>query len=206
MSLRLCVSDSSECRSGVIDANRSATISACAGPAGTIGPSIAFPTRRSFYDADQLDARVGAAKRTMELAWQLMCRVDLPDARGPKVRQSPMCSDQKESYAHRHPVSAVRRHGRLPIMWRFWDDPGCGSPRRPCKFTADFPSVPCMQRTKEMSSLSSAGKVIGRNRTIILQRFYGQPIVICAPRCGADGCWVFAPRKRRLIGQHRPGR
>jgi pimeloyl-ACP methyl ester carboxylesterase len=25
-----------------------------------------------------------------------------------------MCSDQKESYAHRHPVSAVRRHGRLP--------------------------------------------------------------------------------------------
>ena len=33
--------------------------------------SLAFPTRRSFYDEDQLDARVTAAKRTMELAWQL---------------------------------------------------------------------------------------------------------------------------------------
>ena len=37
--------------------------------------SLAFPTRRSFYDDDQLDARVAAAKRTMELAWQLRARV-----------------------------------------------------------------------------------------------------------------------------------
>ncbi len=37
--------------------------------------SIAFPTRRSFYDVDQLDARVGAAKQTMELAWQLQARI-----------------------------------------------------------------------------------------------------------------------------------
>jgi sugar phosphate isomerase/epimerase len=37
--------------------------------------SLAFPTRRSFYDDDQLDARVGAAKRAMELAWQLRARV-----------------------------------------------------------------------------------------------------------------------------------
>ncbi len=37
--------------------------------------SLAFPTRRSFYDEEQLDARVGAAKRAMELAWQLRARV-----------------------------------------------------------------------------------------------------------------------------------
>lgn len=37
--------------------------------------SLAFPTRRSFYDEEQLDARVSAAKRAMELAWQLRARV-----------------------------------------------------------------------------------------------------------------------------------
>jgi sugar phosphate isomerase/epimerase len=37
--------------------------------------SLAFPTRRSFYDEDQLDARVGAAKRTLDLAWQLKAQV-----------------------------------------------------------------------------------------------------------------------------------
>src|SRR5262249_32824148 len=31
--------------------------------------SLAFPTRRSFYDEEQLDARVAAAKQVMELAW-----------------------------------------------------------------------------------------------------------------------------------------
>jgi len=37
--------------------------------------SLSFPTRRSFYDEEQLDARVAAAKRTLELAWQLRTRV-----------------------------------------------------------------------------------------------------------------------------------
>src|SRR5579872_1333922 len=33
--------------------------------------SLVFPTRRSFFDEDQLDARVAAAKRAMEQARQL---------------------------------------------------------------------------------------------------------------------------------------
>jgi sugar phosphate isomerase/epimerase len=37
--------------------------------------SLAFPTRRSFYDEEELDARVAMAKRIMDLAWQLKCRV-----------------------------------------------------------------------------------------------------------------------------------
>lgn len=37
--------------------------------------SLAFPTRRSFYDEEELDARVAMAKRIMEMAWQLKCRV-----------------------------------------------------------------------------------------------------------------------------------
>jgi sugar phosphate isomerase/epimerase len=37
--------------------------------------SLAFHTRRSFYDEEQLDARVAAAKRTLELAWQLRARI-----------------------------------------------------------------------------------------------------------------------------------
>jgi sugar phosphate isomerase/epimerase len=37
--------------------------------------SLAFPTRRSFYDEEQLDARVSAVKQTMEHAWQLQARV-----------------------------------------------------------------------------------------------------------------------------------
>lgn len=37
--------------------------------------SLAFPTRRSFYDQEQLDARVDALKRVMEHAWQLRSHV-----------------------------------------------------------------------------------------------------------------------------------
>jgi sugar phosphate isomerase/epimerase len=37
--------------------------------------SLAFPTRRSFYDGEQLDARVSAIKQTMQHAWQLQARV-----------------------------------------------------------------------------------------------------------------------------------
>jgi sugar phosphate isomerase/epimerase len=45
--------------------------------------ALAFPTRRSFYDEEQLDARVAAAKQTMELAWQL--RAGIVTARVGKV-------------------------------------------------------------------------------------------------------------------------
>jgi len=37
--------------------------------------SLALPTRRSFYDEDQLDARVAALKRALDHAWQLQARV-----------------------------------------------------------------------------------------------------------------------------------
>jgi sugar phosphate isomerase/epimerase len=37
--------------------------------------SLAFPTRRSFYDEEQLDARVSAVKRALDHAWQLRARV-----------------------------------------------------------------------------------------------------------------------------------
>ena len=37
--------------------------------------SLTFPTRRSFYDEDQLDGRVAMARRIMDFAWQLKCRV-----------------------------------------------------------------------------------------------------------------------------------
>jgi sugar phosphate isomerase/epimerase len=37
--------------------------------------SLAFPTRRSFYDEEQLDARVAAVKRALDHAWQLRARV-----------------------------------------------------------------------------------------------------------------------------------
>ncbi|MGE5192602.1 MAG: sugar phosphate isomerase/epimerase family protein [Deltaproteobacteria bacterium] len=45
------------------------------GELGLSVASLAFPTRRSFYDEEQLDARVAAAKRGMDLAWQLRARV-----------------------------------------------------------------------------------------------------------------------------------
>jgi len=37
--------------------------------------SLAFPMRRSFYDEEQLDGRVAAAKRALDHAWQLRARV-----------------------------------------------------------------------------------------------------------------------------------
>lgn len=37
--------------------------------------SLAFPMRRSFYDEEQLDGRVTAAKRALDHAWQLRARV-----------------------------------------------------------------------------------------------------------------------------------
>src|SRR5438270_264826 len=37
--------------------------------------SLACPTRRSFYEEERLDARVAAAKRAMDHAWQLRSRV-----------------------------------------------------------------------------------------------------------------------------------
>ena len=37
--------------------------------------ALTFPTRRSFYDEDQLDARVAMTRRVMEFAWQLKCPV-----------------------------------------------------------------------------------------------------------------------------------
>lgn len=37
--------------------------------------SLAFPTRRSFYDEDELDARIAMTKRIMDLAWQLKCHI-----------------------------------------------------------------------------------------------------------------------------------
>jgi sugar phosphate isomerase/epimerase len=37
--------------------------------------SLHFPTRRTFFEPDQLDARVAAVKRTMEFAFQLKARV-----------------------------------------------------------------------------------------------------------------------------------
>src|SRR5262245_2917294 len=37
--------------------------------------SLAFPTRRSFYDEEQLDARVAAVKQAMLAAWQMQARV-----------------------------------------------------------------------------------------------------------------------------------
>jgi sugar phosphate isomerase/epimerase len=37
--------------------------------------SVAFPARRSFYDEEQLDARVAAAKRALDHAWELQARV-----------------------------------------------------------------------------------------------------------------------------------
>ncbi|HEY2252989.1 MAG TPA: sugar phosphate isomerase/epimerase [Planctomycetaceae bacterium] len=67
--------------------------------------SLAFPTRRSFYDEDQLDARVGAAKRTMELAWQLRARI--VTARVGKI-------PDKESKAYRvlqDVLADLARHG-----------------------------------------------------------------------------------------------
>ncbi|MBI3861255.1 MAG: sugar phosphate isomerase/epimerase [Planctomycetia bacterium] len=37
--------------------------------------SLTFPTRHSFYEEEGLDARVAAAKRALDLAWQLSARV-----------------------------------------------------------------------------------------------------------------------------------
>jgi sugar phosphate isomerase/epimerase len=37
--------------------------------------SLAYPTRRSFYDENELDARVAMAKRIMDMAWQMKCRI-----------------------------------------------------------------------------------------------------------------------------------
>src|SRR5689334_17833294 len=37
--------------------------------------SLSFPTRRSFYDQEQLDARVAAAKRALDHAWQLQAGI-----------------------------------------------------------------------------------------------------------------------------------
>jgi sugar phosphate isomerase/epimerase len=45
------------------------------GEVGLSITSLAFPARRSFYDEEQLDARVSAAKLVMEEAWKLQARV-----------------------------------------------------------------------------------------------------------------------------------
>ena len=67
--------------------------------------SLAFPTRRSFYDEDQLDARVAAAKRTMELAWQL--RTQIVTARVGKIPDK-----ESKSYRLLHGVlSDLAQHG-----------------------------------------------------------------------------------------------
>ncbi len=68
--------------------------------------SLAFPARRSFYDEEQLDGRVAAAKRALEHAWQLKARV--LTARIGKI------PDDKESKAYRllfDVLSDLARHG-----------------------------------------------------------------------------------------------
>lgn len=45
------------------------------GELGLSVASLAFPTRRSFYDEEHLDARVAATKRAMDEAWNLRAAV-----------------------------------------------------------------------------------------------------------------------------------
>jgi sugar phosphate isomerase/epimerase len=68
--------------------------------------SLAFPMRRSFYDEEQLDGRVAAAKRAMDHAWQLRARV--VTARIGKI------PEDKESKPYRlllDVLSDLARHG-----------------------------------------------------------------------------------------------
>src|SRR5262245_52391951 len=70
--------------------------------------SLAFPVRRSFYDEEQLDARVTAVKQAMEQAWKLQARV--VTARIGKIPAD------KESKAYRllfEVLSDLARHGNL---------------------------------------------------------------------------------------------
>jgi sugar phosphate isomerase/epimerase len=76
------------------------------GETGLSIASLALATRRSFYDEDQLDARVAAAKRALDHAWQLQARV--VTARIGKV------PGDKESKAYRllfEVLSDLARHG-----------------------------------------------------------------------------------------------
>ncbi len=68
--------------------------------------SLAFPTRRSFYDEDQLDARVTAAKKAMEHAWQL--RTGVLTARVGKI---PADKDSKPYRLLFDVLSDLARHG-----------------------------------------------------------------------------------------------
>ncbi len=45
------------------------------GELGLSVASLAFPTRRSFYDEEQLDARVAATRRVMDEAWNLRAAI-----------------------------------------------------------------------------------------------------------------------------------
>ena len=68
--------------------------------------SLAFPTRRSFYDEDQLDARVAAAKRTLELAWQLRARIVTA-----RVGKVPADKDSKSYRLLQHVLGDLAQHG-----------------------------------------------------------------------------------------------
>ena len=76
------------------------------GELGLSVASLALPTRRSFFDEDQLDARVAAMKRALDHAWQLQARV--VTARIGKVPA------EKESKPYRllfEVLSDLARHG-----------------------------------------------------------------------------------------------
>jgi sugar phosphate isomerase/epimerase len=76
------------------------------GELGLSVASLAFATRRSFYDEEQLDGRVAAVKRVMDYAWQL--RAPVVAARMGKIPAD------KESKSYRilfDVLSDVARHG-----------------------------------------------------------------------------------------------
>jgi sugar phosphate isomerase/epimerase len=68
--------------------------------------SLAFPTRRSFYDEEQLDARVSAAKQVMELAWNLEARVVTA-----RIGKIPADKESKSSRLLFEVLSDLARHG-----------------------------------------------------------------------------------------------
>lgn len=68
--------------------------------------SLAFPTRRSFYDAEQLDARVSGLKQTLEFAYQLCVPVVVA-----RVGAIPSEKDSAEYKLLIDVLNDIARHG-----------------------------------------------------------------------------------------------
>ncbi len=68
--------------------------------------SLSFPTRRTYYDLDRLDARIDATKSTMQFAFQLKASVVTA-----RIGRIPTETDSEQYHLLRDVLNDLARHG-----------------------------------------------------------------------------------------------